>query len=113
MGVDGSADMANLVKQAIKQCPHTKVVLGGYSEGAMVVHKAMSMLSADQVAAAVLFGDPLKMQSVGKLSSNKVKEFCAIGDPVCENGANAMAHLTYGNDAGSAAQFLTQRAGEH
>lgn len=111
MGQDGGPDMANLVEQAIKQCPDTKVVLGGYSEGAMVVHNAANSLSADQIAAAVLFGDPLKMQSVGKLPSSKVKEFCATGDPVCENGGNVMAHLTYGNDASTAAQFLIQSAG--
>ncbi|KAJ6155780.1 Cutinase [Penicillium chermesinum] len=111
LGVDGSADMASLVKQALKQCPKTKVVLAGYSEGAMVVHKASNLLSAGQVSAAVLFGDPLKMQSVDKLDSSKVKEFCALGDPVCENGANVMAHLTYGADTPAAAQFLVQAAG--
>ncbi|KAJ5087389.1 Cutinase [Penicillium angulare] len=111
MGADGGPTMASLVKQSLKQCPKSKVVLGGYSEGAMVVHNAANSLTADQVTAAVLFGDPLKMESVGKLSSDNVKEFCATGDPVCENGANVMAHLTYGNDATAAAQFLIKAAG--
>lgn len=100
--------MVKLVKQALSQCPKTTVVLGGYSQGAMVVHNAANQLSANQVAGAVLFGDPLKAQSVGKLGSSKVKEFCAVGDPVCENGVNGMAHLSYGSDAKEAAQFLVK-----
>ncbi|KAJ5548490.1 cutinase-domain-containing protein [Penicillium frequentans] len=111
MGEDGGSDMATLVKTALSNCPNTKVVLGGYSEGAMVVHNAASSLTADQVAAAVLFGDPLKAESVGKLSTSDVKEFCATGDPVCENGENVMAHLSYGSDATEAAEFLIKAAG--
>lgn len=103
--------MANLVEKALKQCPKTKVVLGGYSQGAMVTHNAANRLGANQVAAAVLFGDPFKTQSVGKLSSSDVKEFCATGDPVCENGVNVIAHLSYGSDAKEAAQFLVKAAG--
>lgn len=111
LGANGGPVMAKLVKQALDQCPNTTVVLGGYSQGAMVVHNAANKLSADQVAGAVLFGDPFKTQSVGKLDSSKVKEFCAAGDPVCENGVNVMAHLSYGSDAKDAAQFLVKVAG--
>jgi len=111
LGSNGGPIMANLVETALKQCPDTKVVLGGYSQGSMVVHNAASRLTADQVAGAVLFGDPFKTQAVGKLSSSKVKEYCAAGDPVCENGFNVLAHLSYGSDAKEAAQFLLQAAG--
>lgn len=103
--------MAKLVKQALEQCSNTTVVLGGYSQGAMVVHNAANSLSADQVAAAVLFGDPFKAQSVGKLAKDHVKEYCAQGDPVCQNGANVMAHLSYGGNAKEAAEFLVKTAG--
>lgn len=111
MGGSGGPKMASLVKQALKQCPNTKVVLGGYSQGSMVVHNAADKLSADQISGAVLFGDPFKMQAVGKLDKSKTKEFCASGDPVCANGANVMAHLSYGGQAKEAAQFLVQAAG--
>lgn len=63
------------------------------------------------VTGAVLFGDPFKTQAVGKLASSKVKEYCASGDPVCENGFNVMAHLSYGSDAKEAARFLIEAAG--
>ncbi|KAJ5866220.1 hypothetical protein N7534_000773 [Penicillium rubens] len=111
MGGSGGPTMAKLVKQALSQCPKTKVLLGGYSQGAMVVHNAANSLDAGQITAAVLFGDPLKAQGVGKLASDKVKEFCNMGDPVCLNGGNVMAHLAYGSDAETAAKFLIEAAG--
>ncbi|PWY61670.1 cutinase-domain-containing protein [Aspergillus eucalypticola CBS 122712] len=111
MGASGGSTMASLVKQAISQCPNTTVVVGGYSQGAMVVHNAASQLSSGEIQAAVLFGDPLKAESVDTLDSSKVKEFCATGDPVCENGSDVMAHLSYGDDAQTAAQFLVSAVG--
>ncbi|KAE8139206.1 cutinase-domain-containing protein [Aspergillus pseudotamarii] len=111
MGASGGPKMAELIQQAKKQCPNTKVVLGGYSQGAMVVHNAASKVGADAISGAVLFGDPFKTQGVGQLASSKVKEYCASGDPVCQNGMNFMAHLSYGSNAQEAAQFLVQAAG--
>ncbi|PYH42560.1 cutinase-domain-containing protein [Aspergillus saccharolyticus JOP 1030-1] len=111
MGAEGGPTMASLVKQAISQCPNTIVVVGGYSQGAMVVHNAASSLSSGEIQAAVLFGDPLKAESIDNLSSSKVKEFCATGDPVCENGSDVSAHLSYGDDAQTAAQFLISAVG--
>jgi hypothetical protein len=110
-GADGGPTMAKYVTQALRQCPDTKVVLGGYSESAMVVHNAANSLSAGQITAAVLFGDPFKMSAIGKLSASNVKEFCALGDPVCENGFNVLPYVSYGADARTAAQFLVQAAG--
>ncbi|CAG8418608.1 unnamed protein product [Penicillium salamii] len=111
LGAAGGPTMAKLVKQALSQCPNTKVVVGGYSQGSMVVHNAAQKLSAGQISGAVLFGDPFKAQAVAHLSNDKRKEFCAVGDPVCENGFNVMAHITYGSDAKTAAQFLVKAAG--
>lgn len=101
--------MASLVKTAKQQCPDTKVVLGGYSQGAMVVHKAASSLSGGQVVGAVTFGDPFKDQNPDGIQ--QFKTFCASGDPVCLNGGNVMAHLSYGDDASTAAKFLVNAAG--
>lgn len=39
-------------------CPGTKYVIGGYSQGAMVVSKALSDLRADRLIYAATFGDP-------------------------------------------------------
>lgn len=51
------------------------------------------------------------MFDVGKLSTSNVKEFRALGDPVCDNGFNVLAHVSYGADAKTVAQFLVQAAG--
>ena len=52
-----------VVEQAYKKCPNTKVVLSGYSQGAMLVHNAAKSLPAattSKIAAVVTFGDPCK-----------------------------------------------------
>lgn len=57
----GSQTMAQLTQQAVQQCPQSKVLMSGYSQGSQVVHNAAAMLPADvssKVAGAVLFGDP-------------------------------------------------------
>ncbi|TKX25205.1 cutinase-like protein 3 [Elsinoe australis] len=115
LGQDGGPTMAKLANQALSQCPGTKVVLSGYSQGAMVVHNAVqkSGFAAGNVAAAVLFGDPLLRQSVGSVPAAKVKEYCASGDGVCQTGTFSIsaAHLSYGSDASAAADFIIQTAG--
>lgn len=39
-------------------CPNTKVVLGGYSQGAMVISRTLPSLDPDQIVYAATFGDP-------------------------------------------------------
>ena len=72
--------MADLANQALKNCPNTKIAISGYSQGGMVCHYAVASagLSADDVAAAVLYGDPLDGQSVGSLPASKLKEYCGM-----------------------------------
>ncbi|KAF2184855.1 carbohydrate esterase family 5 protein [Zopfia rhizophila CBS 207.26] len=115
LGASGGPAMAESVKAALSQCPSTKVVVSGYSQGGMVAHNAFSAqgLTASQVAGAVLFGDPLKSQKVGDLADSNVKQFCASGDLVCQGGGAAItpAHLTYGNNADEAADFVISAAG--
>lgn len=62
MGSDGGPSMAKLGQQAISQCPNTKLVLSGYSQGATVTHYAVKQggLPVNDVAAVVLYGDPRK-----------------------------------------------------
>lgn len=40
------------------ECSNTKYVLGGYSQGAMVVSKSLRSLKSDQIIYAATFGDP-------------------------------------------------------
>ena len=49
----------NLIKMINStSCPNTKYVVGGYSQGAMVVSKSLSSLRADKLIYAATFGDP-------------------------------------------------------
>jgi cutinase len=48
------------------QCPSTKVVMAGYSQGGQLVHNSAKLLpaaTASKVAGAVIFGDPGKTAS--------------------------------------------------
>jgi len=61
-----------------------------------------------------LLGDPFNGQSVGSVPASKLKEFCANGDDVC-NGSGTFAitsaHLTYGSNATTAANFIISASG--
>ncbi|MCJ1458959.1 hypothetical protein MMC28_009336 [Mycoblastus sanguinarius] len=114
----GSSTMASLVGQAIKQCPDTKVVLSGYSQGAQLVHNSAKQLSSAltaDISSVIVFGDPDNGQAVGSIPTSKVDSFCASGDTVCDGagiGAGiTSAHLTYGQDADQAAAFVAEAAG--
>jgi predicted esterase len=115
LGADGGKIMAQLVQTALTQCPNTKIIVSGYSQGAMVVHNAFSNgLKASQVAGAVQFGDPLKSMAIGDLPDNKIKQFCGTSDQICGGGGDGGAtgsHLSYGSSADAAATFAIQAAG--
>lgn len=52
---DGVNKLTNLMNDS---CSKTKYVLGGYSQGAMVISKALPSLRADKIIYAATFGDP-------------------------------------------------------
>ncbi|KAL8669951.1 MAG: hypothetical protein Q9168_005485 [Polycauliona sp. 1 TL-2023] len=99
-GDNGGSLMVSLAQQALQQCPDTKVVLSGYSQGGSVVHKAGTLLTASTpIAAAVIFGDPANGSPVANVKN--LKEYCASGDKVCEapkTYAITPAHTTYGRN---------------
>lgn len=113
MGAAGGPAMAEQVKAAKSKCPNTKIVLSGYSQGAMVVHNAFKQgVAAGDVAGAVLFGDPLKTQSVGDLAADAVKQFCGTSDTICGTGDSPSGgHTSYGSVADEAAAFAIKAAG--
>ena len=105
-------------------------VLGGYSQGAMVVYlalggriwtdlalrgdyKTLSPRFAPRIKAIVLFGNPLVRWGahVPARYRNITREYCNPGDPVCTPGRNFIAHLTYGANGSTdkAATFSAQR----
>ncbi|KAK1931739.1 putative cutinase cut3 [Phytophthora citrophthora] len=111
----GATDMTNHVVSVAKECPDTVFVLGGYSQGASVTDISIGIKTtlgsgetipdslSSRIKAVVTFGNPLKLtggtiESSSQTYGSKAIEFCNQGDPVCGNGANTMAHLTYPSD---------------
>nr|POE53450.1 cutinase [Quercus suber] len=111
----GSALMANLTARAQHQCPKTKLVLSGYSQGAQLVHKAGALLTAGQAAfvnSVVVFGDPDNGTAIANIPAYKVLTVCHPDDNICQGGSDFFgSHLTYSKDAKTAAAFVKQKAG--
>ncbi|OQZ91791.1 cutinase family protein [Mycobacterium alsense] len=110
---DGANDASNHVQRMANNCPNSKVVLGGYSQGAAVIdivtaaplpgfgfHQPLPAKAADHVAAVALFGNP-SARAGGLMSaltpdfSGKTIDLCNTGDPICSNGNKWSAHLGY------------------
>ncbi|KAL8012471.1 putative cutinase/acetylxylan esterase, alpha/Beta hydrolase [Plasmopara halstedii] len=129
----GATDMTKHVVGVAQECPNTVFVLGGYSQGASVTDIAIGISTslgvgeyipetlAPRIKAIVTFGNPLKLQgqtieSSSQLYGSKAIEYCNLGDPVCGNGFNTIAHMTYPTDgsvdkAASQAAALVQGGG--
>jgi len=119
----GAGDAGGHVENMVASCPNTKMVLGGYSQGAAVVDLTTNQMparAADHVAAVALFGNPSSTYSK-ELSANqfppispayrpKAIEICVPDDMICSEGGNILAHLSYVPDAtNQAAAFVAGR----
>jgi cutinase len=130
---DGIVDASNKIQAIAASCPTTKIVLGGYSQGAALagytttdtvpagfdlpagITGPMPASVAPHVAAVVLFGTPdswflnLVARSappitIGQAYAAKTLQLCATGDPVCfPGGLDRSAHSSY-KDNGMADQ---------
>ena len=104
--------------EAAKKCPSTKIVAGGFSQGAACLHAAFRELDAEtlkHVAGVVTFGDTRNKEDHGRVPNfppDQTKIFCAKGDEVC-NGLlkTSSAHRSYWRDTGEAAKFLAEKIG--
>ena len=110
---DGANDASNHIQQMAGNCPNTKLVLGGYSQGAAVIdivtaaplpglgfRQPLPAAAADHVAAVALFGNPSGRAS-GLMSAltpefgGKTIDLCNPGDPICSGGNQWASHLSY------------------
>jgi cutinase-like protein len=120
----GFVDATNKIRDVAASCPNTKMVLGGYSQGAAVMAYTtedaipngyilppgitpMAPEVANHVAAVALFGKPSSgfLQqiytgappiSVGQLYSEKTTDLCIPEDPICSpGGTDNGAHTLY------------------
>jgi cutinase len=132
-------DAADRVREMAAKCPATKMVLGGYSQGAAVIGYVtadaippgytvppgitgpMPPEVASHVAAVALFGEPSSRFlnridappiAIGPLYAAKTIQQCVTDDPVCTNdGSNLAAHGAYvaNGMVDQAADFVAQR----
>ncbi len=127
---DGANDASLFVQNMATTCPDTKIVLGGYSQGAAIVDiitvadqptlgfaQPMPAKIADHVAAVAVFGNPSIRLLGGPLTTlsprygYKTIDLCNGADPVCSDGNDVAAHSLYvqAGLATQAAQFVADR----
>ena len=105
----GVGDASAHLQATAANCPATKMVLGGYSQGAAVMDLATGAVPAqvaDHVAAAADFGGPRSsfadtlspgpLPAISPLYAGKTIDLCVPNDPICaEGGWDMGAHVSY------------------
>jgi len=129
---DGATDATNRIAAMSQQCPATRYVLGGYSQGAAVVDMLVGIPPlgnkvgdvgsapplpaslADKVAAVAVFGNPstkfgIPVSAAMVPFAGKGIDLCNDGDPICSQGRNPFAHTSYEKTplVGEAAGFVS------
>lgn len=102
------------MERSLSQCPNSKIVLSGYSQGGQLVHKAATNLGSkmSSVNSVVIFGDPMNGTAVANIDSSKVLVICHSDDNICQHGDSILeSHLTYGDNATEAATFVMGQSG--
>ncbi len=122
--VDGIKDAGGHIESTAAHCPNTRIVLGGYSQGAAVagfvtsasipagvpaeyvafLPKPMPPEVANHVAAVTLFGKPSTQWlqnygaptiTIGPLYVPKTIDLCAPGDSICDGEAGGTPTLAH------------------
>jgi cutinase len=121
----GATDASAHVQSMSANCPNTRMVLGGYSQGALVIDlitafpvafagftpAPMPPELADHVAAVAVFGNPsdryvgVPLTAISPMYGAKAIDLCVPADPVCSAGGDMSPprrdemfsgpHLTY------------------
>lgn len=114
---NGADDAREHIAATAQQCPGTRIILGGFSQGA----SAVSMLAgvppvgdrigsigsaaplapdlAGNVAAVAVFGNPSArfgspLSATGQFVGRTI-DVCSPGDPICSDGRDRSAHSNY------------------
>ncbi len=124
---DGANDASAHIQYMVDNCPNTRLVLGGYSQGAAVIdvisavpmpvvgfNNPLPPNVPDHIAALAVFGNPTARVGLPLTSSavygGRAIDLCNTGDPVCTDGNDVQAPRIYNSD-GSASQAAAFVAG--
>jgi cutinase len=112
----------------VNNCPNTRLVLGGYSQGAAVIdvisavpvpvvgfNNPLPPNVPDHVAAIAVFGNPSAKLglplTVSPVWGGRAIDLCNADDPICQtDGETVAAHRAYpGGPTNQAANFVAGR----
>jgi cutinase len=121
----GANDASAHIQYMVNTCPNTRLVLGGYSQGAAVIDviSAVPVPAAGfnnplppnmpgHVAAIAVFGNPSAKLglplTVSPIWGGRAIDLCNPGDPICQtDGESLAAHRSYpGGPTDAAANFV-------
>jgi cutinase len=120
----GANDASGHVQWMMDNCPDTRLVLGGYSQGAAVIdviaavpfpavgfNAPLPPNAPDHIAAVAVFGNPSAKLGLPMTASpvygSRAIDLCNPNDPVCTDGDSVAAHRAYdGGPANQAAGFV-------
>jgi len=105
----GANDASDHVQSTAANCPNTKVVLGGFSQGASVIDtitQTMPPAVADHVAAVAVFGNPRSAHAASLFGgaplpvinpryAPKTIDQCVPDDPICSEPFNPLAFFAH------------------
>lgn len=109
----GANDASGHIQWMVNNCPATRLVLAGYSQGAAIIDvlaavpfPAIGFTSPlppnvpPHVAALAVFGNPSTKLGLPLTASPvygpRAIDLCIAGDPICSNGDDIAAHSNYG-----------------
>jgi cutinase len=124
---DGANDASGHIQWMMANCPQTRLVLGGYSQGAAVIDVISAVPfpaigfnaplppdAVDHVAAIAVFGNPTAKAglplTISPIWGFRSIDLCAAGDPICSAGDSMAAHRSYATN-GQAVQAADFAAG--
>jgi cutinase len=121
----GANDASAHIQYMVDNCPNTRLVLGGYSQGAAVIdvisavpipavgfNNPLPPNVPDHVAAIAVFGNPSAKLglplTVSPVWGGRAIDLCNANDAVCQtDGENMAAHRAYaGGPTNQAADFV-------
>ena len=125
----GASDALAHIQSTSTNCPDTRIILGGYSQGAGVIDllaiaksvgffAPMPIPPSDEphIAAIAVFGNPMRTMNGGgpldqksPVYGSRTIDQCAAGDGYCAGGSDTSGHFAYVRNGmvDQAATFVT------